>query len=540
MTFVLASPVPTQVWDPIVSTRAATTAVHIYGRLAFFDWKRGPTGTNEYTSESAYVPDEFLMGELAERWERPDTRTVIWYLRKGIKWQNKAPMSGREFTSADILYGFDRAAGDPRSVGYIGKDVPEDQRTKREALDKYTVKITSPEPDGRMIHGGGQWYYMSPKEAVEKFGNLDDWRNAVGTGPFMVQDVVPDSSITYKRNPEYWQTDPFHPQNQLPYINGFESIVILDESTRLAALRTHKTDVLGVPYDKVETMKQTSPELKWRKMQPDYGYELFMRTDIAPFSDKRVRQALQFALDEPKIQKEYYLGDAYILCWPVQSYFTTHYTPLEQLPENSRKMYEYQPDMGKKLLAEAGYPNGFKTEVIVAASAPRWIEVLTIAKENFKQIGVDLEIKPLEAATMSAAIFGKKFPATAFTSWGNNGVDDAFGWAHDGWVGKGGAKSVYAFSSVHDPVATETYTKLMDTQDFNEREKIRKEQNIREIDLTWEISFPVPSTYIFWAPYVKGYNGEMGVGPDPPEWGGMVRYFWIDRVLKSQMTGIKQ
>ncbi|MDP2918694.1 MAG: hypothetical protein Q8O43_00540 [Dehalococcoidia bacterium] len=80
----------------------------------------------------------------------------------------------------------------------------------------------------------------------------------------------------------------------------------------------------------------------------------------------------------------------------------------------------------------------------------------------------------------------------------------------------------------------------MDTKDFDTREKIRKEENIREIDLTWEISFPVPSTYIFWAPYVKGYNGEMGVGPDPPEWGGMIRYFWIDRVLKSQITGIKQ
>jgi hypothetical protein len=127
----------------------------------------------------------------------------------------------------------------------------------------------------------------------------------------------------------------------------------------------------------------------------------------------------------------------------------------------------------------------------------------------------------------------------AYSTWGNNGVDDVFGWAHDGWVGKGGAKSVYAFSSVNDPVATETYRKLMDTLDFETREKIRKEENIREIGLCWEISLPIPYSYYFWAPWLKGYSGEAGIGPDPPEFGGICRYAWIDKAIKSKVTGVK-
>lgn len=356
----------------------------------------------------------------------------------------------------------------------------------------------------------------------------------------MVKDCVPDSSILFVRNPTFYEKDPFFPENQLPYIDSYEILVIPDESTRIAALRTYKLDCYNYfPWDKAETMHRTSPELNMRKMSPDYGYEIFMRVDIAPFSDVRVRQALQYALNEPKMKDEYFKGAALILGWPVQPYFTTHYTPLEQLPENLRKLFEHQPQMAKKFMADAGYPTGFKTEVAVSSAWPKGIEMLSIVKEDWKAIGVELEIKPTEPSTFTSLIFGKKYPAMVYLAWGNNGVDDAFGWAHDGWVGKGGAKSVYAFSPVDDPIATETYRKLMDTIDFNEREKIRKEHTIREIGLCWEISLPIPNAYSFWVPWLKGYKGEAGVGPDPPEHGGVYRYVWMDRAMKLKMTGIK-
>jgi len=97
--------------------------------------------------------------------------------------------------------------------------------------------------------------------------------------------------------------------------------------------------------------------------------------------------------------------------------------------------------------------------------------------------------------------------------------------------------SVYAFSNVVDPVAQETYETLVTTTDPVERSRIRREENLREIDLCWEIPIPTPASFWFWAPWVKGYAGEVGVGPDPVENSGIFRYVWVDQDLRAEITG---
>jgi len=330
------------------------------------------------------------------------------------------------------------------------------------------------------------------------------------------------------------------PDNQLPYADNLEILVILDESTRIAALRTWKVDILGVPWDKVDSIKSTNPELLLRKVPPDYTDVIFMRSDLAPFSDKRVRQAFQFAVDEPRINDEYYKGNAIILNWPIMPSLVDLYTPIDQLPANSAKMFTYDPDTAKKLLADAGFPTGIKITVNTASSNTRMLEKLAIVKENWAAAGIDATLKPIEPATYTSLIFGRKYTDMAASTWGNNGLDDAFGWAHGGWVGKGGASSVYNFSNVNDPVADETYKKLMDTLDQAAADKIRKDENVREIDLAWEVITPTPYSYFFWAPWVKGYLGEVGLGPDPGENGSTSWFQWIDLGLKQKITGQQQ
>ena len=539
-TWVLTGNTATQVWDPVVSTNSVSTAVQIYGRLTIGDWSKGPQGTGEYAYDTSYVPDKYLMGYLAERWERPDTRTCIWYLRQGVHWQNKPPVNGREVTADDIVNSFLRAQGDARNVFYVGPTVAEADKLKITKIDKYTVKMTFVDPDARMPHGQGNWNYIWPKEAVDLYGNLNDWRNAVGTGPFMPTDCVPDSSITFKRNPNFYFKDPFFPENQLPYIDTLEYLVILDESTRISALRTYKVDILSVPWDKFEGIKSTNPELLSRKVPPDYTNVIFMRADLAPFSDKRVRQALQFAVDEPRINNEYYKGDAIILNWPIMPSLADLYTPIDKLPANSAKMFTYDPDTAKKLLADAGLPTGLKLTVNASSAGARFIELLTIVKENWAAAGIDMTIKQWESATYSSLIFGRKYTDMAASTWGNNGLDDAFGWAHGGWVGKGRASSVYNFSNVTDPVAEATYIKLMDTVDPATQEKMRRDENVYEIDQAWEVILPTPYTYWFWAPWFKGYAGEVGLGPDPGENYSLAWFTWLDRPLKQKITGIKE
>ena len=529
----------TTILDPVYSTRAVVNQIHTYGRLGTADWKKGPQGTNEFPFTSSYIPDQFLMGDVTESWEIIDLSTIVFKLRDNVYWHNVEPMNGRQFTVEDVEYSFERAQADPRSVFYTKEERNPDLPPYFVKIDKDTFQLTYNEPSTRMLHGVMNWIYMMPREMVEKYGDLTDWRHQAGTGPFMLIDVVPDSSMTWKRNPNYHHFDPFFPENRLPYIDALRLNIVLDESTRLAALRTHKVDLMGVPYDKVEGIQKSNPELLMRKVLPDASYVIFCRCDIPPFSEKLVRQAVAAAIDQPAILNDLFGGRAYMLTWPVMPSFVDHYTPLEELPELNRKMYEHSPDLAKQLLAEAGYPNGFKTSVQVSSAWPRGVDIMSLVKGYLAEVGIDMEIDVVEATTFGSVLFSKKFPAMSFISWGNNGIDDAFGWAHDGWRSEAGVKSVYNFGNVHDDVAYEAYEKLVRTLDPEEQSQIRREENVREIDLCWEIPIPTPAVYFFWMPWLKGYAGEVGVGPDPGENTGVLRYVWIDQDLKFKIAGTR-
>jgi len=540
VTFVTASPTPTEIFDPVYSTRSVTTAVNTYSQMGTADWSRGPQGTNEFPFTSSYIPDEYFRGDVVESWEIVDLQTIIFKLREGVYWHNVPPMNGRAFTVEDVGYSFERGQGDPRNVFYTAEERDPELPPFFVKIDDSTFQLMYDEEDTRMLHGVMHWQYMQPREMVEAYGDLSDWRHQAGTGPFMVIDCVPASSVTWKRNPNYFMHDPFHPENRLPYIDKLKMIVIVDESTRLAALRTHKIDRLSVSWDKVEGIKETNPELLMKQVLPDASCVIFTRTDIEPLSDVRVRQALSLAIDQPAILEQHYLGNAYMLLWPVMPSFVTHYTPLEELPDNLRELYEYHPDKAKALLAEAGYPNGFKTEATVSAAWPRGIDVLAIVKEYLADIGVDMEINVMEPSSFGSVLYAKTFAAMSYITWGNNGIDDAFGWAHGGWVSDEGVPSVYNFGNVVDPLAQERYETLVVTTDSDERERIRKEENLHEIEMVWEIPLPTPAAYFFWMPWIKGYAGEVGVGPDPGENSGVYRYVWIDPDLKYEITGIRE
>jgi peptide/nickel transport system substrate-binding protein len=525
----------TTTFDPAIATTAASNAGLVYGRLAIGDWTKGPQGTNEYSFESSWIADPYLTGELAESWERPDLNIIIFHLRKGVYWQSLPPVNGREFTADDVVYSFEYNKKEPRSVWY-------GTGAKCEKIDKYTIKVSEGEPPVtfRKLHAWTNWLYLLPKEAVDKATadktTINDWRYTVGIGPFMLKDVVSGSSCTWVRNPTYWRSDPFHPQNKLPYIDKLDGIVMLDESTQLAAMRTGKLERLGVAWDKAAGLQETNPELKFRKMRPDAAFVVFLRTDIAPFKDVRVRQALMLGIDYQGIVRDYYKGNAVIQTWPIAQ-FMSCYTPLEELPADAQELYSYNTDKAKKLLADAGYPTGFKTQLDTGNWA-RYIDDCSLIKEYLSKIGLDVNINVTEPGTYSATLYGEKYPGMIYVSgWGNNGDEDVLGWAHGGWVGTKGEPSVYDFGKVVDPVAVDAFNKIMTTPTQEERDKLRKEEAIREIKLAWELPMPTPNGFMFWQPWLKGFAGEYGLGPDPPEGYMVFGYVWIDRALKNSLTG---
>ena len=538
----------TNFFDPINCSRSGRTLVMTYERLGMADWSRGPGGTGENPFLGTYCVTKFLTGGLAERWEMPDLNNCTLYLRQGVHWHNTPPVNGREFTVDDFLYTMERNRADPQSVYYSSPDVPEEEKTKYTRIDEYTVHIEIYEPDPNLVHDYLTWIPIMPHEVVELVGNLNDPDHQVGTGPFMLIDVVSGSSVTWKRNPDYWMKDPLHPENQLPYVDMARGLVIVDESTQLAALRTHKLDREFIPWDKAASLRETNPELLSRQILPMDPLGIFMRTDLEPFSDVRVRQALSLATDQPGMLRDYYLGNAFLLIWPIMPIFVDEYTPYEELPESARELLEYHPDKARELLAEAGYPDGFKTEVMVSSASPRTIDIMSLVKEQWAEVGVDLELDVTEPTTFTSILYAKTFPGMTVLGWANSGLTDCFGWAHGGWVsrpaeGEEGpvVHSIYSFSKVVDPVAEEEFNKWEATEDTAERSRILKEHGIREIELVWEVQLPTPGSHIFWTPWLKGYHGEVGMGPDPGYGNnGIYRFVWIDQDLKYEIAGIRE
>ena len=249
-----------------------------------------------------------------------------------------------------------------------------------------------------------------------------DWRKLVGTGPFELTDWVEGHSLTWTKNPDYWGTDEKYPRNRLPYIDTLRGLVMKDEATRFAALRSGKVDYIGhnagssiKTPDAVESLQRTNPDLK---VWPYYfRSNAGMAYDVTkpPFNDIRVRKALQMAVDLETINQSYYKGLA--IATPqgqignFQTQFSIHY---DNWPEAIKAGYRYDPEAAEKLLDEAGYPRGadgirFTTKMDGAIYSAFNADYFAIVIDYWRKIGVKGELKLHEVTAWVSRTHGHKF-----------------------------------------------------------------------------------------------------------------------------------
>lgn len=491
------------------------------------DFAKGGQGTNE-TGFRLYT---FLLGTLApylaESYEFPDEETIIFHLRKGVHWQNLPPVNGREFVADDVVFSFIRLFEIPES--YLVTTHKEGKRpTSIKALDKYTVEIKVPAGcQGPIFRDlSAQTRPIAP-EIVEMYGDHKDWKHNVGTGPWILTEWVPASCTTYTRNPNYWMEDPLLPGYQLPFLDSWKYLFIPDLSTRLAALRTGKIDADdGILWEDKESLIQTTPEL----VHARFGINemgVGMKTDKAPFNDIRVRKALWLAMDNESIKDEFYGGNAAMLSYPVKDLgdFSSAYVPLEELPESTQELYGYDPDKAKELLAEAGYPNGFKAEMVCYALQSN-VDLATILQDQWSRVGVEIEITPLEYASYTSVMirFQHEDMILADSMWTSSPYKCQT-WA----TGQGRNLSI-----VSDPWLDEQYDKVVaNFLNPAERAAIMKECVPYILDKAWYVQPPNYTTSVFWWPWLKRYNGEYCHGYT--QFHKFVQFVWIDQDLKKEM-----
>ncbi|GAI38768.1 unnamed protein product, partial [marine sediment metagenome] len=233
------------------------------------DLQKGPRGTNEWAFQAqAFVPPHIQKGQLVESWEFTDPKTLTFKVRQGVYWQDKpGVMDARELTADDLVYHFTRQLEAPKE--YLFKPFVD----HFSAPDKYTFVAHLKGFHANWAYRMGWGYFClvaSTPESVE--AGPADWRNAVGTGPFMLVDYVEGSSVTYEKNPNYWGTTVIDGKEyKLPFVDKLVRPIILDESTRLAALRTAKVDYdYVIEWKYTDSLEKTNPELnKFRWLDSD-------------------------------------------------------------------------------------------------------------------------------------------------------------------------------------------------------------------------------------------------------------------------------
>lgn len=318
---------------------------------------------------------------LAESYEVTSDRTVVFRLRKGVKFHN-----GKALDAEDVKYSLDTQVNPPapgqKGFGLI--------IASTDIIDQYTVKVTMPSANptvpGFMARGNAP---IIPKGAYDQ---LQLTTQAIGTGPYKLTEFVPGDRVVLTRNPDFWKPG-------LPYLDEITLKGIPDEQARLAALRSGAIDGGNFTGDIVQSVKNDRSLVVMNGLtSAPHLLHFTLKDTTKPWADVRVRRAVNMAVNRQDLIDKIYNGDA-SLSGVVPPGFGDW--PLTQ--DELRTYYKNDIAGAKKLLADAGYANGFP--VTLQAPPTRDLrQAAEIIAEQLKQIGVAVTIQAVEATTFSRNI----------------------------------------------------------------------------------------------------------------------------------------
>jgi peptide/nickel transport system substrate-binding protein len=307
---------------------------------------------------------------LAERWHTSDNKNYTFFLKKGVRFHN-----GRELKAADVKFVIDRAMNPetkhpyPQYYKAIGDIIVKDDVTITIALKETNANF--------LLNMARQGSVIYPREAVETLKSAP-----IGTGPFMLQDWVRGDRIVLKKNPEY------HVKG-LPKVDRVVYRFIADPNAVQAALKAGDVDVslFGLGPEHVTEFKK---DARFQVIVGDTTNDVILAMNNAkkPYSDVRVRRAITHATNKPDVLKGAMFGMGKIL--------GSNVDPLNPYYVDLANAMPYDPAKAKKLLAEAGYPNGFETVLKVSPQYYYTVRTGEILADQLKKVGVNLKIEQIE------------------------------------------------------------------------------------------------------------------------------------------------
>src|SRR5437899_6687579 len=336
-----------------------------------------------------------VIGDVASEWKiSPDGLTYTFKIRPGIRFHDGSPL-----TAADVKASHDKILFPPAGVRSI-RQHHYSAVTSVEAPDPSTVVFKLKFPSASLLANlANPNNVIFPKKYLDKDPNYFK-NNVVGSGPFKFKSYTRGSTFEGERNPDYFVKD-------RPYLDGYKFFISTETSVRAAAIRSGRAwiEFRTFPLSEVEAIKKQLGDKVVVQDTPATGlFGIAMNQTQKPFTDIRVRKALTMGIDRYAAGRVLYpiasLRDVGGLMRPATEWAMAE-SELQKLP-GFWKDAEKSRAEAKRLLAEAGYPNGFKVVLKNRNVRVPYIDFGVFVIQEWRKIGIEAEHRPLETAAWFA------------------------------------------------------------------------------------------------------------------------------------------
>ena len=388
LTFALAGALTTFASAPAVAKEITVGIASTFTTMDPYD----ATDTLSYSAAKTmyeglfgFDKDMKLQNVLAESYTvSPDGLVYTVKLRKGVKFHD-----GTEFQADAVKANFDRVTNKANALRRYSLYY---NIAKTEVVDPYTVKFTLHEPFSAFVnqlgHASGA---MICPNAIKQYPGKQLAFHPCGTGPFKVAEYNPSEILHVVKNPDYWRKG-------LPKIDGMTFKPVPENSTRVAMLRTGEAQfIYPVPPEQVKTL-EGEPNLTITKTPSIIERYVAFNTQIAPFNNPKVRQALNYAVNKTALAKVAFNG----LADPV-----TGVAPKGVEFADVYGAWPYDPKKARELLKEAGYPNGFTATLWSLYNHTTAQKVIQFLQQQFAQVGVKVSVMAMESGQRTAYLLHK-------------------------------------------------------------------------------------------------------------------------------------
>ena len=362
-----------------------------------------------YNGLVRYNKDLEVEGDLAERWDISDEgKTITFYLRKNVKWHD-----GQPFTANDVMFTY-KVMVDPKTPTAYAGDFQ--QVKKAEVLDDYTFRVIYNQPFAPALVSWSMG--IVPRHLLEGQDIVTSplGRHPIGTGPYRFVKWTTGQEIVLESNPDYYEGR--------PYISEYNYRIIPDPATMFLELKAGGVDWMGltpIQYERQTTGKEFDERFKKYKYV-SFGYTYLGYNLLSPlFQDKRVRQALTYAINKESIIQGVLLGLGVVATGP--------YKPDSWVYNPHVKRYPYNPEKAKELLKEAGWEDSNGDGILDKDGRPFAFSILTnqgntqrtnagvIIQADLKKVGIEVNVRIVEWAAFLKEFINKKNFEAVILGW---------------------------------------------------------------------------------------------------------------------------